>query len=208
MLSFTKDEKYVCLQLLRAAIYVFLMAGLIFLFRFFAFRFKAFAFQEYGIIETIQLLLLAVSATVFMFEAFFFRIQRSLLFLFASLCMFAFCRELDSYFDTIIPYVSWKFAFLFPFAALVSLYRNREQARAPLFQFLKSPAFWLMFMGVCIGIILAQCFGHRPMVAAVLGAGSDARLARRIFEEGTESIGYFWILLSSVEFYFNFKRSK
>ena len=208
MFSLSGDEKKVCRQLVRLGVYFFLMAGLIFLFRFFAFRFKSFAFQEFGIIETIQLILLASSSLCFAVESLLFVKQRPLLLLFSSLCIFAFCRELDSYFDLAFPSISWKFAFLFPIIALANVYNSRSQMRGQLLQFFKSPSFFLMFMGICIGIVLAQCLGHRPMVAAVLGKGSDARLARRIFEEGAEAVGYFWILISSFEFYFNFKKQK
>ena len=63
----------------------------------------------------------------------------------------------------------------------------------------------LMCTAVLVGLALAQALGHRPFISAVLGPEIDSRAVRRIFEEGSETIGYFLIFLSSIECYFDFR---
>ena len=205
MISFNQNEKKMCWQLFRKAIYFSIMVALIFAIRFWAFHYRMQTFQEFGIVENIQLTLLAFSAFVFAGEGLLFKKERALLFTFSAFCLFVLCRELDSYFEINLPAVSWKFAFLFPAIALINLYRDRKTLKETLFRFFKMPSFDLLFMAVCI-FALAQCFGHRPMIDAVLPQKVDTRYVRRLFEEGTEVVSYLWILLSSFELYFNLKR--
>ena len=163
-------------------------------------------FREFGVVENIQLGLLSLSAILFAGEAVCLKKHSAVLWFLASLCALGACRELDSFFDTNLPIISWKFGFLFPIAATINLYRQRKAARNSLFYFLETPAFNLMFTAVLIGLALAQVLGHRKFIAAVLGEEVNARAVRRILEEGTEVIAYFLILLSTVECYFSFKK--
>lgn len=205
MFTFNQNEKKTCGLLFRKAIYFAIMVALIFGIRFCSFRYRIGTFQEFGIIENIQLTLLGLATFVFAVEGLLFKKENALLFIFASFTLFALCRELDSYFEINFPSISWKFAFLFPILALIYLYYKRKTFKDVLFQFFKMPAFDLFFMAVCL-FALAQCFGHRPMITAVLPKNVDTRYVRRIFEEGTEVICYLWIFLISIELFFNIKR--
>ena len=129
-----------------------------------------------------------------------------MLYFLASLCALGACRELDSFFDSNLPIISWKFGFLFPIAAIIGLYRQRKNARESVFYFLETPAFNLMFTAVLIGLVLAQVLGHRSFIEAALGNKADARAIRRILEEGSEVVAYFLIFLSTIECYFSFKK--
>ena len=163
-------------------------------------------FEEFGIVENIQLALLMLSAVILSVEAICIKKHSALLWFLASLCALGACRELDSFFDKNLPVISWKFGFLFPMASMINLWRQRENARILLFQFLDTPAFNLMFTAVLIGLALAQVLGHRKFIAAALGEEVNARAVRRILEEGIEVVAYFLILLSTLECYFSFKK--
>ncbi len=54
---------------------------------------------------------------------------------------------------------------------------------------------------------IAQCIGHGPFVRDVLGIQSIAEI-KELFEESGETIGYFLILLSSIEFYLSLLKGK
>ena len=163
-------------------------------------------FQEFGLVENIQLGLLITSAFIFIGESFVLKKHSAILLFLASLCILGACRELDSFFDKNLPVISWKFGFLFPIAAVINLYRQRKNARESFFHFLETPAFNLMFTAVLIGLALAQVLGHRKFIETVIGEGMNARIVRRLLEEGAEVIAYFLILLSSVECYFSFRK--
>ena len=202
----TPQETQVFAKTLRQIVYFALTVVAIMSLYVLADKYHQKTFQEFGIVENIQLGLLILSAGVFTVEAFIIKKHSAILLFLASLCALGASRELDSFFDNNLPIISWKFGFLFPVAALINLYRQREKARVSLFQFLETPAFNLMFTAVLIALALAQVLGHRSFIAAILGNDNYARAARRILEEGTEVVAYFLIFLSTVECYFSLKK--
>ena len=204
----TQEERQTLFQTARFVLYFAAVYALTLLIWQLSSLYRAETFVEHGIVENIQLLFLLTAGGVFWIESYFLKQESPLLLLFGALCFFAFCRELDNYFEKLIPIISWKFCFLFPAVALVNLYRHRSKARSVVLSFLRTPAFYLMFTAVIICIPVAQCLGHKPMLAQVLGGEVDARLARRIIEESLEVIGYFLLLLSAIECFVNSRRKK
>ncbi|MGN0836701.1 MAG: hypothetical protein ACI4OS_04610, partial [Akkermansia sp.] len=116
--------------------------------------------QEGGILESGQLVVLALAALCYAAEACVSVRFRPLLCMLSALCAAAFVRELDSFFDTLLPVISWKFCWLFPAAALWGLWRSRRTLREPLLLFLRSRAYHMMLGAFVIAVPLAQCIGH------------------------------------------------
>ena len=117
---------------------------------------------------------------------------------FASLCAFAACRELDALFDDCIPVIGWKFAFLFITAATVYAFINWKRTHDEIFSFLRSSAFPMMCFVIIIVIPVAQCIGHRSFVANVLQMDHIGSI-KEFIEESIETIGYFILLCSAIE---------
>jgi len=161
--------------------------------------YKTDTFAENGLVENLQLATLILSTLIFLLTAIKNAFYRPVLFLLASLTAFCCIRELDSLFDKILPIVSWKFAFLFPLAALFYAFTKRKNFRKVLFHFLDSTAFDLMFTAMIIFIPLAQCIGHRPLIESAIGHTNHLSYIRRLIEESMELMAYVLILLSSIE---------
>lgn len=201
MFNISKKEKTVFLRVFRQTLYFILIFSFIFFIHFIAKIYKSSTFDEHQIVENLQVTFLITSGLFFIIEAYFYKKYRTILFLLASLCFFASCRELDKFFDRNIPYISWKIAYIFPIMALSYTVKHIKNLRNTIINFYSSPAFFMMCSALIITLPIAQCIGHGPFVRNVLG---DYRIAdiKEFFEESCETIGYFTILLSSIETYF------
>ena len=193
-------------------------------------RYGRLTFYEGGPIENAQLVLLALSAFLFGVQAIILKNHRALLLGLGSLCVFAFCRELDAFWDKRLPVIGWKFAFLFPLAAGGYALSRWQSFRKSLVLFLASPAFYLMMAAMIIIIPVAQCVGHKPMIKNAVGVNVDLytnknmraledayvdislnidiRSIRRLFEESTEFMGYTLIILSALELFFLLRKKR
>ncbi len=193
------NEKTVALTAFRQFFYLALMMSFIFFLHFLARHYYSETFAENGVVENIQLSLLLTSGIIFTVYGCINKEYRHVSLMLASVCLLAACRELDAVLDKKIPEVSWRVGFVFPFAAVVYAWKERNNTLKPLCSFLSSPAFFMMCNAVIIILPIAQCIGHRPFVINVLGE-SQMREIKEFFEEATEAMGYFLILLSSFEY--------
>ena len=193
-------ERVVFLKTVRQTIYFALTFLFVFFLHFLADIYKVNTFDEHSIAENIQLTFLLLSGIIFITESVFYKKYRTVLLLLASLSFFASCRELDKFFDTHINIIGWKFAFIFPISAIFNAFIHKKNLRNTLINFYASPAFYMMCCAMIIILPIAQCIGHGPFVRDVMG---DYRVGdvKELFEEACETIGYFLILLSSVETY-------
>lgn len=198
------QQKKVCICS-RYMIYFILTVGFAYLIRYIASVYQEKTFVEFGIIENMQVGLLLLSLFSFLIQSFFLKEHRSLLVFFASLCCFASIRELDSYFEHIMPFVSWKFCYLFPLSSLLYLVYDRIQAKKSLFSFIGTPAFSIMSTAMFIFIAVAQVVGNKAFIAYAIPELDHVAIVRRFIEEGTEVIAYFLLLLSTIEFYISMK---
>lgn len=207
MFDFNKKEKLVFLKTFRQTLYFILTITSVFFLHFIAHKYKVDTFEEHGVVETIQLLLLVLSGLTFTIEALYFKKYRAILFLLASLSFFASFRELDMFFDRNLPILSWKIAYIFPISALYYAYTHKKNVRNTLIPFYSSSAFYMMCCAMIIIIPISQCIGHGPFIRDILG---DYRVGdiKEIFEESGEFIGYFLILLSSIEMYLGLLKQK
>ena len=165
-------------------------------------------FAEYGIVENLQLGTLFLSTIVFLVGAKISKIYRPISLALASLTAFCIIRELDSFFEQILPIISWKFAYLFPGIATLYAFKNRKNLIEPLFEFLSSFAFDLMFTAMIVFIPLAQCIGHRPFITNSVGSSKNVFLIRRMAEESMELMAYVLIFLSAIEVYCGLLKKK
>ena len=174
-------------------------------------KFRTDTFNENSVVETIQLLLLLSSAMAFLYCAFIEKKWREISLVLASAALFAACRELDKFFDATIPVVSWKFAYLFVFASIFYAYKNLKRYIKSSLKFFGMPSFYIMCIAVIVILPVAQCMGHRPLVSAALGTHfgrNEVAAVKELFEEALEAVGYFLILLSSIEYNINIRGEK
>ncbi len=164
-------------------------------------------YEEYGLVENLQEVLLLVAFFAFGLWGVLFKKERILSFCLMTLPLLAACRELDAFFDDLLPVIGWRFAWIFPVSATIYALFHFNQLRPLLVRFINSPAFYLMMMAMMVVIPIAQCIGHKSLIITVTGTTENARILRRLFEESIELEGYLLIFFSSFEYYFSFLKS-
>ena len=194
----TATEKTTILSAVRQLLYCAGCFGVTFLQYVIAAACKEKTFDENGILENFQLGELLLACALFLVVSLRRKDLHKLGIVFASLCAFAACRELDALFDDCIPVIGWKFAFLFIAAATVYAFLNWKRTHEEIFCFLRSPAFPMMCFVIIIVIPVAQCIGHRSFVANVLQMDHIVSI-KEFIEESIETIGYFILLCSAIE---------
>lgn len=201
------NEKMTLWAVGRLGGYFAILLGCVFSMWFLASELKTETFEEYGIVENIQLALLAITSFSFFLQALKRSKARSLCILLGMLFLAAFCRELDAWFDELWS-IGWKFALIFPLIGLLYTTFDFKNFRKSVVCFCQSPAFFLVYCGAVIIIPIAQCIGHKSFFVNALGNTVDPRLVRRLFEESCEFIGYTLLFLASIEFFLNLIRKK
>ncbi len=194
----TATEKTTILSAVRQLLYCAGCFGVTFLQYAIAAACKEKTFDENGILENFQLGELLLACAMFLVVSLRRKDFHKLGIVFASLCAFAACRELDALFDDCIPVIGWKFAFLFITAATVYAFINWKRTHDEIFSFLRSSAFPMMCFVIIIVIPVAQCIGHRLFVANVLQMDHIGSI-KEFIEESIETIGYFILLCSAIE---------
>lgn len=162
--------------------------------------YKERTFDENGIMENIQLSELLLACALFLTAAFRKKTFPKLGVVFASLCAFAACRELDSLLDDFIPLFGWKIAFIFIFAAIGYALKSWKNTLEELFIFLRHPSFIMMCCVITVVIPVAQCIGHRSFVINVLQLEHVGNI-KELIEESIETAGYFILLCSAIELF-------
>ena len=200
-LHFNSQEKTTLANIIRFVIYFFILLFLVIGLWAITKHYGPNTFAEGGVIENIQLALLLITSFIFLKESIQYKLYQPLLLFFASLTVFAFIREQDAFFETILPFISWKFAWFFPLLGAWNLFKKRKNLRKIIFSFLNSQAFQLMFMAMIVFIPLAQCIGHRPFIIDAMKSSENMITVRRLIEETMELVAYVLIFLSSIEMY-------
>ena len=204
-MNFTKTEFNTIYITIRQFLYFVATFLFILLVNVIAQHYKTSTFEEHGIVENMQISFLLSSGIVFFVNTFHDKQMRAVSYILASFCFFASCRELDSFFDKLIPVISWKFGYFFPLLAGIYGFLTLNSTIKSALQFLASPSFLMMCCAIIIILPIAQCIGHRPLITATLGNRNVANI-KQLFEECCELIGYFIILLSSIEYNINFHK--
>lgn len=199
------DEKRTAFSLMRWIIYFSILMGCVFSMWHFADVYKQKTFEEYGIIENLQLIILAASALSFFIQSCFKTHYRGLCLFLSTLCITATCREMDAWFDG-LWFLGWKFSLIFPVLAFGYIVCHFNEFRKSIVSFCSSSAFFMMYTAAIIILPVAQCVGHKSFFVDALGPIVDPRLVRRLFEESVEYLGYVLLFLSSIEFYIDLIR--
>ena len=195
----SENERKIVLKVTRQGFYFTVLFAVILTLWKLSVLYKTNTFGEHGLVENLQLITLLAATGVFLFSCIKNTVYRPILFLLAALTAFCFVRELDSFFEHLLPVISWKFAYCCPLAALGYAFTKRKNLTKPLFDFLGSSAFDLMFCAMIIFIPLAQCIGHKPFIAQATGSSQNLFLIRRMIEESMELVAYVLIFLSAIE---------
>ena len=198
----TEQKKYTFWFTVRHFLYCAGCFGMTFLEQAVAAICKEKTFDENGIIENLQLSELLLACTLFLVLAFRNRAFRKLGIVFASLCAFATCRELDNILDDHLPFFGWKIAFLFIVVASGYAIRHWKMTMEELLRFLRHPSFIMMCCAITVVISVAQCIGHRSFVMNVLQVEHVGNI-KEFIEESIETVGYFILLCSVIELFFN-----
>ena len=204
--NFNKTELNTIYSTIRQILYFVAIFAFVLLVNVMAKHYKTATFEEHRIIENMQISFLLSAGIVFFVNTFHDKQMRAISYILASLCFFATCRELDSFFDKLIPVISWKFGFFFPLFAGIYAFLTFNNALKSALQFLASPSFLMMCCAAIIILPIAQCIGHRPLIIATIGNIDILPLIKQLFEECCELIGYFVFLLSSIEYNINFHK--
>jgi len=207
-MKLSNNEKTSFFTAFRFAGYFFLTIFFVYFLRFISSIYQANTFIEFGIVENMQLGILFLTAILFTVLSVISKQYRGFLFFLSSLCLFALIRELDSLLDDVIPFISWKFCYLFPIGALIYCLKNKKQLLKNITSFIQSPTFHLMMTAMIVFIPLAQVLGNKEFISNALPNDTDLILTRRFVEESAEIIAYFLLLLSTAEFYFSLIRKK
>ena len=206
MLKLTKTEKTICYNVARLFVYFCIIFGFIFFMHYLAKQYHDQTFAEGGIVENIQLTLLLSSGVIFLAQIRLRPEYAPVLWLLASCSFLGSARELDKFFDHLIPILSWKIGFIFPLIAFYKAYQWRWYLKKALLRFFTSPSFYMMSCAMVIIIPIAQCIGHCPFVTNILGTTKISAI-KELFEEATEAMGYLLIFLSSVECFWSLPKT-
>lgn len=158
-------------------------------------------FKEDGPVEWLQFVLIAASGFLLIWSS---RVTRSAypsLSLLAGLLAFvAALRELDRYLDALLFAGAYKYAGACVGAlALRHVWRKRAELRREAAGFTLEAPFFLLAFGFFLVVIVAQLGGQSELWKALLEPGS-ARIAKRVFEETIEAVGYLIIFFGAIEF--------
>ena len=196
----TTTEKATIWFGIRQFIYLAGCFAVILLEHFLACRFHGETFREHCIIENLQLCELLLATIVFGVTSLRKGEFARLMPLFAGLCAFAVCRELDNFLGTLIPVVGWKIGVVFPIASISYALVDWQETQREFFRFLRHPAFNIMMCAMVLILPVAQCIGHKSFLVNVLQEEHVGRI-KELLEESLETIGYFILLCSSVELF-------
>ena len=156
-------------------------------------------FDENRLIENLQFALLFLSGLVFLVKGLACKKAAPVLMLCSSLAFMGCCREADNVLDAWIPILSWRVGFAFIIAASAYAIMHKADFRAALFDFLRTPSFFMMCFAMIVIGPLAQLIGHKPFLLAALPSYHSVSQIKELFEECTETMGYFLLLLASIE---------
>ncbi len=161
--------------------------------------FREITFAEFGCVENLQLLLLGACFITFSVSLKMNRKLSSFSLMLCSLTLLCICREMDNFFDKTIPVISWKIAFVFVFAGIAFLIKERRVFWDNIASILNMPAMYLMINAFFIILPCAQLIGHKPFLEHVLVTCENLGSIKELFEESAETLGYYVFLCAAIE---------
>jgi hypothetical protein len=155
-------------------------------------------FYEDGMLECVQVLILASAAAVFGFGAWLERPMRELFVMLCLVSALASIRELDGFFDK-IPIIRWEMPGVILIAAAVWLgIRKRQILISQAEYFINSAPFGVLWAGFLVAVVIAQLIGNGRFLEMTMGDDYH-RDYKRVIEETCELCGYFVLFLGAME---------
>ena len=156
--------------------------------------------SEHSPVEHVQLALLAICVALYGWVARDCPSQRPIAFVFGGLAFACIVRELHYFLDNNVADNFWQ-AVVGIVLALIIVYgfRQRKRFRIAWLRLWPSPGLALLFAGSTILFVIVQILGHEPLWLAMLGDDYE-RVVKLAAEEFLELIGYFFILVGTLEY--------
>jgi hypothetical protein len=157
-------------------------------------------YGENGLIEWMQVLFLAVSITILWRAAFLAKDRRAVLFSMICLLVATIMREWDNILDETLGRHVWKvFSGAFIVAASVPFFLHRRDFYLSALHLTRQPSFGIMLTGGLIVLVFSRMFGSGEFWTDLIDHRAFAREAKRVAEECTELMGYFFIMTGTFE---------
>lgn len=169
--------------------------------------FKQDTYDEGGIMENLQIAILAISCLLFFIIGKKYKKCPGLSFLFSSFCALAVCRELDALLDECLPVISWRIGFLFLIPAVIFAIKHAKDFWQEIASFVHTPPFSMLCNAFIVILPVAQLVGHNKFIKKILVNIEKVGAIKELFEENLETFGYYLILCSAVELLFWCKNS-
>ncbi len=155
-------------------------------------------FKEGGVIEWLQFSMLACTSIIFLAGSTVLTRYSHFLISISALVAFAAVRELDMVLDNLLPFVGWKIGFLFMVFAIGFAVINRKMVVQQVAVFIYLRAFAIFWAGFIMAVPVSQLIGHGEFLQLMMG-DEYTRDYKRVIEESGEFVGYFLILVASIE---------
>jgi hypothetical protein len=156
-------------------------------------------FSEGSPLEWAHVVIMASAAVTFFWAVRATPSVRVVSLLLAHLPLLAVARELDKFFDDLIPVLGWQLPFYLILAsAAFHFWKNRGKFFEQLPILCAHRSFALMWSGLMIAIPFAQLAGHGPFLENLFGEDYE-RPMKRVIEEVSETIGYMIIFLAAID---------
>lgn len=181
--------------------------GLSFFQHFMAEIFHEATYADGAIIENLQIVFLVISLLVFLYVGFKFLKYQCISLVLSSLCAFAVCREMDNWFDEVLPCVSWRIGFVFLLLAGYFVKKHWKKFLLEIVSFIRTTPFSMLCDSAIIILPIAQLIGHKQFLMNVMPDYLDSiSSVKEIFEESLETFGYFLILCAAIELFLQCKK--
>ncbi len=162
---------------------------------------------EFGFIENVQLALLALSVLIGFFQFYQYPAARLISLLFVILFGMAFAREMDSFFERVLPVVSWKGPFSVLIVTFIGYsYTRMRQFKRQLIWLMNQRSLMLFWFGLVTVTVVAQLLGHGDLLELIF-QDHYIREHKRFTEESIEMVGYILLLYGIFEYSFDLSKS-
>ena len=157
-------------------------------------------YGENGLIEWMQVLFLLVSIVVLWRAAGLAKDRREVLFAMICLLIATIMREWDNILDETLGRHVWKvFSGIFIVTASVPFFRHRRAFYISALHLTRQPSFGIMLTGGLIVLVFSRMFGSGDFWTELIDHREFARKAKKVAEECTELMGYFFIMIGTFE---------
>ena len=157
-------------------------------------------YSETGPVEIMQTVFALLTALVFLFAGRVDKNKAPCVIVLSTLFFCAVIRESDSFLDVLVCRHAWKalVSVVLVFLAVYAV-RNLKSVVRSLMSFMNQPSFGILLSGMLVLIVFSRLFGYGPFWKAIMD-DSSYRTVKTIVEEGVELMGYFLLLISSIEY--------